>query len=89
VLTDRWTGRWARVIPNAFLGRLSRTEPLPPYLQQSVLADVLEAAPAQNRRDLMPLYAGQSVGLIHDLPSADQVVRRVAQEAQSFQTATP
>lgn len=88
VLTDRWTGRWARVITNPMVATLSRTEPLPPYLQQAALMDVMEAAAAQNRRDLMPLYAGQSVGLIHDLPTAGEVVRRMAAEAQSFQTAT-
>ncbi|HEX5043319.1 MAG TPA: nitronate monooxygenase [Candidatus Polarisedimenticolaceae bacterium] len=88
VLTDRWTGRWARVIANPLLGMLSRTDPLPPYLQQSALMDVIEAAVVQGRRDLMPLYAGQGVGLIHDLPGAGEVVRRMVQEAQSFQTAT-
>jgi hypothetical protein len=36
----------------------------------------------------MPLYAGQSVGLVRDLPGAGEVVRRMAAEAQSFQTAT-
>ena len=83
VLTDRWTGRWARVIANPLQGSLSSTEALPPYLQQSALTDVMEAAAAQNRRDLMPLYAGQSVGLVHDLPGAGEVVRRIAMEADS------
>jgi len=83
VLTDRWTGRWARVIANPLLADLSRTEPLPPYLQQSALRDVTEEAGAQNRRELIPLYGGQSVGLIHDLPSAGEVVRRMVREART------
>ena len=91
VLTDRWTGRWARVVRNRFVDALGGAEPLPPYLQQAALMDVVEAAGAQNSREHLPLWAGQSVGLIHDLPGAEELVRRMAAEAEralSFQTAT-
>lgn len=83
VLTDRWTGRWARVLRNRFLDDLAGTQPLPPYLQQSALLDVMEAAAAQNRRDHLPLYAGQSVGLVRDLPHAGDLVRRMVREAEA------
>jgi nitronate monooxygenase len=82
VLTDRWTGRWARALRNRLLDDLEAVEPLPPYLQQSALLDVLEAAAEQDRRELLPLYAGQSVGLIHDLPGAGEVVGRMVEQAR-------
>jgi NAD(P)H-dependent flavin oxidoreductase YrpB (nitropropane dioxygenase family) len=31
----------------------------------------------------MALWAGQSIAAIHDLPSAEEVVRRIANEAQT------
>ena len=43
----------------------------------------MEAAAAQNRRDHLPLYAGQSVGLVRDLPHAGDLVRRMVREAEA------
>jgi hypothetical protein len=39
------------------------------------------AAARGNQPDYFPLYAGQSVGVIHDLPGAGEVVRNVIEEA--------
>jgi nitronate monooxygenase len=84
VLTDAWTGRWARVLKNRFVAELeARSDALPPYLQQSALLDVMEAAALQDSRDHIPLYAGQGVGLVHDLPAAGDVVRRMVEEAEA------
>ena len=42
----------------------------------------LSAARTNDRR-FMPLCAGQSVGLIHDVPGVGDVVRAVAAEAEA------
>jgi NAD(P)H-dependent flavin oxidoreductase YrpB (nitropropane dioxygenase family) len=48
---------------------------------------ILDASAAQGTGDFFPMWAGQSVGLVHDLPGAGTVVRSIAQEAHEVLTA--
>jgi nitronate monooxygenase len=47
-------------------------------------SDIYQAAAGQGNPEYFPLWAGQSVGLIHDLPSAAEVVERTIREARAL-----
>jgi NAD(P)H-dependent flavin oxidoreductase YrpB (nitropropane dioxygenase family) len=54
---------------------------LPPLVQSSAASDIRAAALAQRDREYFQMWSGQSVGLIHDLPGAGEVVHTIVQEA--------
>ena len=56
---------------------------LPGYVQSRAARDIVEAAAARKDGEHFPMWAGQSVGLIHDLPGAAEVVRAVVDEARA------
>ena len=56
---------------------------LPPFVQRAAAQDVYEAAAARGETELAALFAGQSAGLIHDLPGAGDVVRALVSEAEA------
>src|SRR6266567_877346 len=84
-ITDVFSGLYARTIPNAFATgyEASGAPVLPSLLQSSTAQDVYAASAAQGNRDYFPLLAGQSSGLIHDLPGAAEVVRALVVETRS------
>jgi nitronate monooxygenase len=84
-ITDVFTGLYARAIPNTFAAgyEASGAPVLPSLLQSSTAQDVYAASAAQGNRDYFPLLAGQSSGLIHDLPGAAGVVRALVAETRS------
>jgi NAD(P)H-dependent flavin oxidoreductase YrpB (nitropropane dioxygenase family) len=51
-------------------------------LQSRAAQDIFGHAAKQNDPAWFPMPTGQSVGLIRDLPSAAEVVQRVAREAR-------
>ena len=67
VLTTAFTGRLARSLPNRLSKEMqTHAEPLPNYPVQEWLANRLKAtAVAEDRTDLIPLWAGQAAPLIH------------------------
>ena len=83
-LTDVVTGLWARALDNAFIREYtaSGAPVLPPHVQRNAASDVYTAALKQSEPDYYPIMAGQSVGLINDLPGAGEVVERVVREAR-------
>jgi nitronate monooxygenase len=83
-LSDAFTGLWARVIPNRFSGdyATSGAPVLPALMQQLAAQDVYKAATEQRDAEHIALYAGQSAGLVHDLPGAAEVVEAIAREAR-------
>ena len=83
VVTSAFTGLPARVLRNRFADEYGSAAVLPGLLQAALGQDIWAAAARDNKPDDFPLYAGQSVGLIRDLPSAADVVRTIVQEAQS------
>jgi len=85
-VTRAFTGLSARVIRNRFQQEYeaSRAPVLPGLLQSALEQPIWRAATDQGNAEYFPLYAGQSVGVIHDLPSAADVVRSIAAEADAI-----
>lgn len=83
-VTKVFTGLYARGIVNRFLEEYesSGAPVLPPMVQFSSAQDVYGAAASQGDAEHFPVLAGQSLGLISDLPSAGDVVRSIMAEAE-------
>ncbi|HYM25348.1 MAG TPA: nitronate monooxygenase, partial [Vicinamibacterales bacterium] len=83
-VTRAFTGLPARVLRNRLQQdyEASQAPALPGLLQAGLEQDIWMAAARRNAPDAFPLYAGQSVGVIGDLPSASEVVRTMVAEAQ-------
>jgi nitronate monooxygenase len=83
-VTTAFTGLPARVVRNRFVEsyEASGAPVLPGLLQASLEEPIWTAAKRDDRPDYYPLYAGQSVGIIRDLPGAGDVVRTIADEAR-------
>jgi len=85
-LTDAFSGRYARLLRNEFSHRYGKSgAPVLPFLWQvSAAKDIYDRAAAEGNPDYFPMYAGQSVGLIHNLPGAAEVVESVVREARQL-----
>jgi nitronate monooxygenase len=85
VITDAFTGLYARVLRNRFTDEYaaSGAPVLPGYVQSRAAGDIFRAAAARKDTGYYGLWAGQSVGLVHDLPEAAAVVRSVVDEARA------
>jgi nitronate monooxygenase len=85
VLTDAMTGQWARTLRNHYVDRYDRAGPgtLPSLLQASAAGDIFAAAREHGDVETMPLYAGDSARLIHDLPTAAAVVGQLVADAEA------
>lgn len=83
VLTDGFTGQWARVLRSEFTDHwdAAGVEPLPGLLQAVVGGDVYAAAAQVGDDQMQALYAGASFGRMRDLPDAAEVVRSVVDDA--------
>lgn len=85
-VTDVFTGLYAGVLRNAFVDEYQRSgAPLLPLLwHESAAADIFEKAKQDGNVDYFPMWAGESVGLIHNLPGAGEVVGSVVREARTL-----
>ena len=85
-ITDVLSGRYVRVLRNEFTDRYAKSgAPVLPFVWQFIAAkDIYDAAVAQQNPDYFPMPAGQSVGLIHNLPGAAEVVESVVREARQL-----
>jgi nitronate monooxygenase len=85
-VTRAFSGLPARVIRNRFQQdyEASQAPFLPGLLQGALEQPIWAAAAARGERDFFPLYAGQSVGIVHDLPSAADVVTAIVAEARGI-----
>lgn len=83
-VTDAFTGLYARALRNAFVEdyAASRAPVLPALLQAGAAQDIFAAATTQQNPEYSPMWSGQSVGLIRDLPGAAEVVETVMREAR-------
>ena len=88
IVTTAFTGLRARVLRSQFAQdyAASGAPVLPGLLQAALEQDIWAAASKENRPDYFPLYAGQSVGVIRDLPGAGDVVGAIVDEAKSTLT---
>jgi nitronate monooxygenase len=83
VVTTAYTGLPARAIRNAFSDGYaeSNAPTLPPLQQKRAAQDIFDNARANADTRYFPMWAGQSVGVIHDIPSAREIVQRLITEA--------
>src|SRR5437667_190027 len=88
IVTTAFTGLRARVLRSQFAQdyAASGAPVLPGLLPAALEQDIWAAASKENRPDYFPLYAGQSVGVIRDLPGAGDVVGAIVAEAKSTLT---
>jgi nitronate monooxygenase len=84
-VTEAITGLPARALRNRFTEdyAASNAPVLPSLLQAQAASDIYAAAAARGDADHFPLMAGQSVGLLRDLPGAGEVVRQIVREARA------
>jgi nitronate monooxygenase len=84
-ITDAFTGLYARTLRNVFTDRYaaSGAPVLPALLQHAAAQDVYAEATKQQNREYSPMHAGQSVGLVHNLPGASEVVEMLVREARA------
>jgi nitronate monooxygenase len=84
-ITDAFTGLYARVLRNRFVDEYaaSGAPVLPSLLQAMAAQDVFVAAVTAGNPQYYPLWAGQSAGLVAELPSAGEVVKRIVAEAEA------
>lgn len=85
-VTDAFSGRYARALRNTFTDRYASSgAPVLPFLWQYVASgDIYKEAATQGNPDYFPMWAGQSVGLIHNLPGAAEVVEMTIREARAL-----
>jgi nitronate monooxygenase len=90
-VTDVLSGLWARALANRFTREYTEAGApvLPPLVQRSAANDVYIAALKQGDAEYYPMMAGQSVGLIRDLPGAAEVVQAIVREARAVLQALP
>jgi NAD(P)H-dependent flavin oxidoreductase YrpB (nitropropane dioxygenase family) len=69
---------WPQFVLIAAIGTV-----LPSLLQSNAAEDIFKAAAAAGEAEFFPLWSGQSVGLIDDLPGAADIVRTMVQEAEA------
>lgn len=83
-LTNVFTGLHARALRNTFADEYaaSGSPTLPALVQFNAAQDIYNAALGGGDGEHFPLYSGQSLGLIHDLPGAAEVVARIVEEAR-------
>jgi nitronate monooxygenase len=83
-MTDAITGLWARYVANTYTAEYEASgAPVFPALVQSRAAqDIFAHAGKEAAPEWFPMPTGQSVGLIHDLPGAGEVVDRIVREAR-------
>jgi len=87
-VTDAFSGLYARALTNTYARdyAASGAPVLPALLQRNAAADVFAASSAQNDPSYVPMWSGQSVGLVRDLPGAAEVVEAIVREARGVLT---
>jgi NAD(P)H-dependent flavin oxidoreductase YrpB (nitropropane dioxygenase family) len=78
-----WPGAMSRAIRNRFIERWAGREWAIRQHRAQIEADI-QAARQRGDSDEAPLSAGQDAGLIHDLPPAGELVRRIVAEAEAI-----
>ena len=91
IVTDAFTGQWARTLRNRFAVEYHATgaPTLPSLLQRAAADDVFAASAKRDDGEFFPMYSGQSVGLVHNLPGAGEVVDEIIREARELLSALP
>jgi len=84
VVTSVFTGLPMRTLRNRFTLEYGNAAVLPPMLQSNAADDIFKAAAARGDAQYFPMPAGESAGLITDMPSAADVIRAIVREADEI-----
>jgi nitronate monooxygenase len=87
VVSAAFTGLPMRTLRNRFTDGYGSAPVLPAMLQSNAAEDIVKAAAARGDARYFPMPAGESAGLITDLPSAADVVRSLVREAAEVMAA--
>jgi nitronate monooxygenase len=84
-ITNVFTGLYARVVHNSYVDEYAAAGAplLPALIHYHAAQDIYTAAASKGDGEHFPLYSGQGLGLIHDLPGATEVVARIVEEART------
>jgi nitronate monooxygenase len=87
-VTDKFTGMYARVLRNDFTEEYesSGAPTFPPFFQFLAMGDIVKATTEKGSGEYFPMYAGQGVGSLRDLPRAADVVQSLVREARAVIT---
>jgi len=81
VVSAAFTGLPMRTLRNQFTIAYGDAPVLPPMLQSSAAEDIVRTAGQRGDAGYFPMPAGESAGLIDDIPPAAEVVRSMIDEA--------
>ena len=83
-ITDTFSGLYARAVKSVFVREYeaSGAPVLPSLLQANAAEDIYRAAAETGNAEYYPMWSGQSVGLIGDLPGAADIVATIVREAE-------
>ena len=83
VITDAFSGLYARVIRNAYTTEYAESQApvLTGYVQTSAVRDIVTAAAERRDADHYPMWAGQGIGMIRDIPAAADVMNMLVGES--------
>jgi len=84
-LTDVVSGLWSRYVRNTYIEEYEKSGApvLPVHVQTRFAQDIFDHAARLQDPAWLPLATGQSVGLVHDLLGAAEVVERIVREARA------
>lgn len=82
ILTDAFTGLFARVIRNQFSSDYAKANipVFPPGRQYGATVDIVKAAKQQENPEYFALYAGQGIDEINDILPAEEIINRIMSE---------
>jgi nitronate monooxygenase len=83
-VTSVFTGLPMRTLRSRFASEYGDAPVLPPMLQSNAAEDIFRAAAQRGDGAYFPMPAGESAGLINDLPSAADVVHTIVREADDI-----
>jgi NAD(P)H-dependent flavin oxidoreductase YrpB (nitropropane dioxygenase family) len=81
IVSAAFTGLPMRTLRNRFTAEYGEAPVLPPMLQSNAAEDIFRAAAERGDASYFPMPAGESAGLIDDLPPAATVVESLVSEA--------
>ena len=84
VVSAAFTGLPMRTLRNRFTDSYGEAPVLPPMLHANATEDIVKAAAQRGDAQYAAMPAGESAGLINDLPSAGDVVRSIVAEASGI-----
>jgi len=84
IVSRAFTGLPMRTLRNRYTSEYGTAPVLPPMLRSNAADDIFKPAAARGDAQYFPMPAGESAGLIADMPAAEDVVRAIVREANEI-----